>query len=154
MTSATTDRFQEKLNHLSEHIAGITDSDLDELSAALGKAVLEHRPVDHTPATTWEELLTVAPVAVALMRMHDFVAAERNYRQGVLRAAEAALHGGHLVSVHRDSRVFGKWSAECWPRETDHCWSGPDRDTVEEASADARGHSPDGFFEVWSGLDD
>jgi hypothetical protein len=93
-----------------------------------------------------------SPRIQTLSQLGDLAVNEVNHRLAVIWHAEAEMQGGHRVRVTKHLNRHGAFNALCHPSIDDDagfCWEGPDRDTIEEAEADARRHHPGAVVETW-----
>ena len=83
-------------------------------------------------------------VELVALRFHLLVYNEQVRRRNILIGLKADLQGGHVVTAWLGNDVE-KFAAYCDPRpddDSEYCWIGSDRDSIEEALADGRRHHP------------
>ena len=137
LTFTVPDHLQRAVSDLIRDLQGLTESQLEELSAQQHAQLAFRDSRLIGGRVVWDD-----PVNGVWSAVHDLRVAEHNYRLEIVQRMEAELNGGHLVGVWIGNDV-SKYAAVCDPnRPEPFCWEGPDRDTVEEAAADGRAHHP------------
>jgi hypothetical protein len=115
-------------------LRNLDDSALDEVEWGITRLLKDSLADGHD----WND-----PIPQAYAQMAGLAFDEHNHRLATLWEAEADLRGGHFVVVGVDGTELGKWQADCYPVfDGDECWSGPNRETEEEAIRDGRAHNP------------
>ena len=125
----------EEATEIVDGLRQATDQQLEEIFQRSKRMLRE----DDYLKIDYEDL-----VELVALRFHLLVYNEQVRRRNILTGLKADLQGGHDVTVWMGNDP-GKFAAYCDPRpddDSEYCWTGSDRDSIEEAVADGRRHHP------------